>query len=97
MVLHSGNLKLENHQYILLFQKIILTLSLKKGPHLQTSSLSAGLAPAAPFSGLHAVERALAAAAVGHVFDYTSAGCHLRLLTPEPRVNPGDMTVASIC
>lgn len=97
MVLHSGNLKLENHQYILLFQKTILTLSPKEGPHLQTSSLSAGLAPAAPFSGLHAVEKALAAAAVGHVFDYTSAGCPLRLLTPEPRVNPGDMTVASIC
>lgn len=30
-------------------------------------------------------------------FDYTSAGCHLRLLTPEPRVSPGDRTVASIC
>lgn len=39
MVPSSWNLRLENHHYILLFQKILLKLSLKKGPYLRKSSL----------------------------------------------------------
>lgn len=69
MIPPSWNLKLENHQYIPLFQKIILKLSLKKGPDLGTSPLSGGVWHL--LWGFYAVKKVLATAAIGHVCDCT--------------------------